>query len=294
VSFGFSKTAIKHRREFGEDLHLGDFGQANRLTLWGTHGMFFADAGALGQNGFMFGALRNPGFQFLIISAKGERGDIQSPGQMQGPRIATQVESATADDGRELRDAKARRQEPELAASGSFHNRFGSIKLPGFQRSGEEHLRLWVFPGEKLYQPYPTADGPLREFIANAQSRGEIERPVGAAEVEERIKTLSPQPAGEAETFVPGRAGMSQPVGPDPVHAGSHLQNLGSHGSRHHMEFCPGIIAAQGLERRDQVNGIPQEAEVYDYDLPGAPGFFVKRGESFFQWVKAAMGSELW
>ncbi len=59
------------------------------------------------------------------------------------------------------------------------------------------------------------------------------------------------------------------------------------------MEFCPGIIAAQGLERRDQVNGIPQEAEVYDYDFPGVPGFFVKRGEALFQRVKAAMGSEL-
>ena len=59
------------------------------------------------------------------------------------------------------------------------------------------------------------------------------------------------------------------------------------------MELCPGVIPAQSLKCRDQMNGITQEAEVYDYDLPGAPGFFVKRGESFFQWVKAAMGSEL-
>ncbi len=46
--------------------------------------MFFADAGAFDQDGFVFGALRNPGFQFLIISAKGKRRDIQGPGQMQG------------------------------------------------------------------------------------------------------------------------------------------------------------------------------------------------------------------
>ena len=52
------------------------------------------------------------------------------------------------------------------------------------------------------------------------------------------------------------------------------------------MELCLRIILAQNPERRDQMNGIAQEAEVYDYDLPGAPGFFVKRGKSLFQWTK--------
>ncbi len=59
------------------------------------------------------------------------------------------------------------------------------------------------------------------------------------------------------------------------------------------MELCLRIILAQNPERRNQMNGIAQEAEVYDYDLPSAPGFFVKRGKSLFQGVKTAMGFEL-
>lgn len=58
------------------------------------------------------------------------------------------------------------------------------------------------------------------------------------------------------------------------------------------MELGFRIILMQSPKRRSQVNGIAQEAEVYDYDLPGAPGFFVKRGKSLFQGVKAATGFE--
>jgi len=118
--------------------------------------------------------------------------------------------------------------------------------------------------------PEMVAPGGVGGTMRRSGERGEKNGSISAAEIIGDIKPLATQFANQSPMAPPGRAFGRQWKGPRAGDAGRELEDFGADWSGEGMDLGAGIIAAQFPERRDEVDGVAEEAKVNHNNFAGA------------------------